>query len=355
MMKIHTHCKGKASSRIERTRITRDPSSFFCWPSLQPGVSAGYQGAAYRTLSRPSRLSYTLPVSNNPDPHVHPVPIQQGTDPCSPGKADTRGLSWRVITVAVAGISLVVLLLGTGKARAAWEEIAQLLSLQGKPEPASANVLSEHEIEGLDKMTPQSQAQLLLERSSNHYHGANDQIVERVDRWRGRIKLDQSLNSLFMTALNSDDLRVRAAAIEIDLACRNLEKSAATVDRLEHDARFGEQGPRANALWDIALLANRGVEPGRAAEILLSSVHDQNVNIRYWAVEGLAYLGTDDSIAPLLQVFHDDPSPMIRERAACGLAQSGMLSEKQRRSAVPQLLDFAADTSLDAETHKWSS
>ena len=44
---------------------------------------------------------------------------------------------------------------------------------------------------------------------------------------------------------------------------------------------------------------------------------------------------------------------MIRERAACGLAQSGMLSEKQRRSAVPRLLDFADDASLDAETHKW--
>jgi hypothetical protein len=30
-----------------------------------------------------------------------------------------------------------------------------------------------------------------------------------------------------------------------------------------------------------------------------------------------------------------------------------MLSEKQRRSAVPQLVDFAEDSSLDAETHKW--
>lgn len=245
------------------------------------------------------------------------------------------------------------LLLGTGTARAAWQEIAQLLSLHGKPEPASANILSEHEIEVLDKMTPQSQAQLLLERSINHYRGANDQIAERVSRWRGKIELDQQLRSLFMTALNSDDLRVRAAAIEIDLACRDLDKNDATVGSLEHDARFGEQGPRANALWDIALLGNRGIEPGRAAEILLASVHDQNVNIRYWAVEGLSYLGTDETIAPLLQVFHDDPSPMIRERAACGLAQSGMLSEKQRRSAVPQLLDFADDKSLDAETHKW--
>lgn len=258
-----------------------------------------------------------------------------------------------MIAVVAAVLLMGALFMGTGTARAAWQEIAQFLSLRGKPAPASASVLSEHEIEVLDQMTPQSQAQLLLERSINHYRGANDQIAMRVSSWRGKITLNQPLNSLFMTALNSDDLRVRAAAVEVDLACRNLEKNAATVDRLEQDARFGEQGPRANALWDIALLGNRGVEPDRAAQILLASIHDENVNIRYWAVEGLAYLGTNDTIAPLLQVFHDDPSPMIRERAACGLAQSGMLSERQRRRAVPRLLDFAEDTSLDQETHKW--
>jgi len=252
-----------------------------------------------------------------------------------------------------AGILLGALFLGRDQAGAAWHEIARFLSLQGKPEPASANVLSEHETEGLNQMPPQSQAELLLERSINHYRGANDEIGERVGRWRGKIKLDQKLNSLFMTAINSDDLRVRAAGIEINLACRDLEKSAATIDQLEHDARFGEQGPRVNALWDIALLGNRGIEPERAAQILLASIHDSNENVRYWAVEGLAYLGTDETIAPLLQIFHDDPSPTIRERAACSLAQSGMLSEKQRRSAVPQLLDFADDASLDAQTHTW--
>ena len=41
------------------------------------------------------------------------------------------------------------------------------------------------------------------------------------------------------------------------------------------------------------------------------------------------------------------------ERAACGLAQSGMLSERQRRTAVPRLLEFAEDLSLDGETRKW--
>jgi HEAT repeat protein len=290
-------------------------------------------------------------VTSNPDPRIEPAATQPGNDPLT--TQIVRPRRWLVIAAVVGGMLAGTLFMGTGSARAAWQEIAQLLSLHGKPEPASANVLSEHEIEVLDQMAPQSQAQLLLERSINHYRGANDQIAERVSRWRGKIKLDQQLNSLFMTALNSDDLRVRAAAIEIDLACRNLEKSSATVDRLEPDAHTGAQGPRANALWDIALLGNRGVQPERALQILLASIHDSNVNIRYWAVEGLAYLGTSETVAPLLQVFHDDPSPMIRERAACGLAQSGMLNERQRRTTVPQLLDFADDASLDPETRKW--
>jgi HEAT repeat protein len=259
----------------------------------------------------------------------------------------------RGTALAAAGMLVGVLLLFPATGRAAWQELAAFLSLQGKPEPASANVLSEHEIEELDSMTAQQQATLLLERSINHYDGANDQIAARVEGWRGRVQLDDRLNNLFVTGLNSDDLRVRAAAVEVDMAARNLERSDSTVDRLEAIARTGEQGPRANALWDLGLLGNRGIQPGRISDIILGSTHDPNVNIRYWAVEGLAYLGTDDTIEPLLDILHDDPSPMIRERAACGLAQSGMLSAAQRRTAVPRLLDFAEDFSMDDQTRKW--
>jgi hypothetical protein len=279
------------------------------------------------------------------------VVLRRENDPIVPERVSPQ--RWVAIAAILAGAFGGAVVMSTGTTRAAWHEVAQFLSLQGNPEPASANLLSEHEMDHLDQISPQRQAQLLLERSINHYQGANEQIAGRVDSWRGKIKIEGSLNSIFMTALNSDDLRVRAAAIEIDLAARNVKKDAAAVDRLENVARSGEQGPRVNALWDIALLGNRGIEPIRAGEILRASLHEPNADVRYWAVEGLAYLGTDETVAPLLQIFHDDPSPAIRERAACGLAQSGMLSEKQRRSAVPQLLDFADDTSLDPETHKW--
>ena len=264
-----------------------------------------------------------------------------------------RSINWRTTTLAAAAFLLGSIAAGSGTLRAAWEPIARFVSLQDAPKPASANVLSEHEIAVLDEMSPQSQAELLLERAINHYRGANDQIAARVDSWRGRITLDGRLNNLFVTAINSDDLTVRVAGIEVDIAARDLTKDSSTVDRLEPVARSGEQGPRANALWDLALVGNRGVDPDRVADILLSSIHDENVNIRYWAVEGLAYLAIDAAIAPLLDVFHDDASPMIRERAACGLAQSGMFSAEQRRTAVPRLLDFADDGALDAETRTW--
>jgi HEAT repeat protein len=242
---------------------------------------------------------------------------------------------------------------GTDTVRAAWEPIATLLNLQGAPAASSAGVLSEHEIAALSAMEPQQQSELLLERSINHFHGANEQIAARVDGWRARIKIEGRLNNLFTTALNSDDLRVRAAAIEINLAGRNIAKDASSVERLEAAARSGEQGPRANALWDLALLGNRGVEPERVEQLLLASLHDANVNIRYWAVEGLSYLATDAVVDPLLTVLRDDASAMIRERAACGLAQSGMLSAAQRRTALPQLLEYADDGGMDAETRSW--
>ena len=255
--------------------------------------------------------------------------------------------------VAAAGGTIVTLLVSTTGARAAWEEISRVLGLEGPPAPASANVLSEHHLEELNSMPPQVQAEFLLERSINHYAGATREIDARLRGWRGKIEPNDHFETLFRMAINSDDLRVRAAAVEIDIVARKLDKNAETVDRLEPVALSGAQGPRANALWDLGLIGARGVEQQRVAQILESSLRDDNVNIRYWAVEGLGYLATDETIEPLLSVLHDDSSAMIRERAACNLSQSGMLTREQRMSAVPRLLDFAGDFSLDDQTRGW--
>ena len=106
----------------------------------------------------------------------------------------------RAPMLAVTSIVAGILLMGTGSARAAWEEIERFLSLRGDPEPVSANVLSEHHLEGLDSMSPQQQAEFLLERSINHYKGANEQIEARVERWRGGITHQPRLQNLFTAA-----------------------------------------------------------------------------------------------------------------------------------------------------------
>jgi HEAT repeat protein len=224
---------------------------------------------------------------------------------------------------------------------------------QQRTPQASASVLSEHHLEALKSMSPQEQAELLLERAINRYRGANEEIIARAPGWLGQIEKTDRLESLFRMAINSDDMRVRVAAIEMNVSARGLSRDPATIDRLEPAARAGAQGPRANALWDIGLLGNRGVQPARALEIISTGLRDTNENIRYWAVESLAFLGTDEVIEPLLEIFHDDPSAMIRERAACSLAQSGMLNAQQRWRAVPRLLDYAGDYSLDPTTRGW--
>jgi len=259
----------------------------------------------------------------------------------------------RVIIAVAAGALLGLAFVSGGTVQAAWTEISQFLSLQGKPEPASPAIMSQHELEKLDNTSPQRQAELLLERAINHYEGANDQIAARADHWRTHLKLSAQLNSLITTGLNSNDLRVRAAAIEVDLAAMSVAKTSENMESLIRQAEAGPQSQRIWALWTLGLLGNRGVAFERASQVLVAQLQDSNPEIRHWAVEGLAYLGTNETIAPLLQIFHDDPSPMVRERAACSLAQSGMLTQEQRRSVIPQLLNYADDASLDAQTHTW--
>ena len=263
------------------------------------------------------------------------------------------GGNHRVFIAVAAGALLGLAFVSGGTVQAAWTEISQFLSLQGKPEPASPAIMSQHELEKLDNTSPQHQAELLLERAINHYEGANDQIAARADNWRSHLKLSTQLNSLITTGLNSNDLRVRAAAIEVDLAAMNVPKTAENMESLIRQAEAAPQSQRIWALWTLGLLGNRGVAPERANQVLVAQLQDSNPEIRHWAVEGLAYLGTNETIAPLLQIFHDDPSPMVRERAACSLAQSGMLTQEQRRSVIPQLLNYTEDASLDAQTHTW--
>ena len=237
---------------------------------------------------------------------------------------------------------------------AAWRELVQLITLEGEPLPASPAVISAHDVDALDSLPPQAQAERLLERAINHYDGAAALIAKSIDGWRGKIAMEGALNGLFTTALDSNDLRVRAAAVELYLAAYDIGKTPEDLDRIM--TRCDRQADaRPHELFVVGLLGNRGVDPHGALDYLLRWGGDPDDDTRHWAVEGIAMLGTDESISPLLHFFHDDPSPFIRERAACGLAQHGMLDARQRQTAVPELLRFVDDPELDEKTRGWAA
>jgi hypothetical protein len=226
------------------------------------------------------------------------------------------------------------------------------LPIPGRAVAADHSQLSEHNLEWVMQQPPQVQAEFLLGAAINHDHGSTDMIDKMVEGWHGKLHFTQRFDDLQLTALYSNDLRVRAAAIEINLAVYNLAKTQDTAERLMESAEKIASN-RPFVAWELGMLANRGVEPERIHEFLRAYMHDPTEKTRFWTVEGLAHLGTDDTIKDFLDVFRNDPSLEVRERAGCSLAKSGMLTREQRMLAVPGLIDLADDSSLDATTRGW--
>lgn len=236
--------------------------------------------------------------------------------------------------------------------RAQEPDSGQQLPVPGKPVPADFGKLSEHNLEWLKTQPPQSQAEFLLGAAVNHDELATDAIEKLVDGWHGHLHRTQRIEDLQSTALYSNDLRVRAAAIEINLAVNDLAKTEATVSRLI-DSATNNPGNRPFAAWELGMLANRGVQSERVHELLATWIHDKNQQTRFWSVEGLAHIGSDETIQNFLDVLRNDPSLDVRERAGCSLAKSGMLTREQRMKAVPGLLELTDDPSLDSTTRIW--
>jgi HEAT repeat protein len=267
----------------------------------------------------------------------------------------------------MAGIAFALLLAVGGGPVAVWGKTTGLFSSRPDSELSAAD---------LDSQRPQKQAELLLERAVSHSVADTSQIEAQIesrsDAWRGHLQWDSQLGDLTTVALNSNDLSVRASAIEVQLAAYGLTKTESTVDAMVRQADSRDHQQKIWALWALGLLGNRGVEPERVVQVLVAQLKDPGKNSdtdrskgrnndrekdedsRRWAVEGLALVGTTPTIAPLLETMRNDPSPVVREHAACSLAQSGMLSREQRLIAVPQLIDYSADPALDAQTRAWA-
>ena len=274
------------------------------------------------------------PGSDIPDPH----------DRDAPAGSRKSALRLAHLIAAVVGMAA-ALIVGMTKAHPIWPNSAP----SHLSEPASARSLTQ-----IDRMKPQKQAETLLELAVGHSQGAVEQISSRVDRWNGKVQWNSQIASLTTAALNSNDMRVRESGVEVELAAYGLAKDAASLEFVLKNVDSPDHSQKIWALWALGLMANRGVESERIVGALTDHLKDNDPDSRRWAVEGLALTGSDQAIQPLLATMHNDSSPLVRERAACSLAESGMFMQDQRMTAVPQLLKYTDDASLDEQTRGWA-
>jgi len=273
------------------------------------------------------------------------VALNRSTKPAAPRKQNPLA---GMILAGTIGMFAAVLFASSRAPHSVWTPFTHSPS-SGKAAPASEKDLGQ-----LDQMRPQKQSEPLLELAVGHSQAAVDQISSRVDHWNGKVEWNPQIATLTTAALNSNDMRVRESGVEVELAAYGLSKNSASRDYLLRTAESSDHRQKVWALWALGLMANRGVEAGRIVEVLTSHLHDVDPDSRQWAVEGLAVSGSDDAIQPLLSTMHDDASPIVRERAACSVAESGLFTHEQRWTALAQLVSFTDDPALDAQTHTWA-
>ena len=314
---------------------------------------------AFRPPSSPDADANGAP---NLDPRLRPTPdygtlgpgsdlIAEGLAPTStPARPGAKPGAARPAFAIIAGVVLAIFVGNIVSFYAYWQKVNRASSLSPALNAAkAANVAGP-----IDLMKPQKQAEALLEQAVTHSGSAVDQISLRVDRWQGKLQWDPQMATLTTAALNSSDLRVRQSGIEVELAAYGLGKNQASLSYLLRTVKSPNHAQKVWALWALGLMGNRGVGTERVVESLTSHLKDADEDSRRYAVEALALVGTTETIAPLLQAMHNDAAPSVRERAACSLAQSGMFTQDQRMSAVPQLLAYTDAPELDAQTHQWA-
>jgi len=295
-----------------------------------------------------------MDVPQSSPSHVSPEPIsaqsfgtlgpnsdvsRHGPDPACGAGTPARVARFAPFAAVAIGVLAALLVVLTGRANV------------GRPSVKKTSTASRSQVDGLQ---PQKQAEALLEQAIGHSDGAVDQISSRVDGWQGKLNWNSQIATLTTAALNSNDIRVRESGVEIELAAYGLSKNSKSLDYLLKTAGSPDHAQKVWALWALGLMGNQGVEPEHIVQVLTAHLKDRDEDSRRWAVEGLALVGTDQTIDPLLKAMHDDPAPGVRERAACALAQSGMFTQDQRLSTVSKLLNYTDDPTLDSQTHAWA-
>jgi HEAT repeat protein len=198
----------------------------------------------------------------------------------------------------------------------------------------------------------QTEAEQLLQRLASDDSSAADQILGQSAQWTGKTQRTSNATQWITIALNLPALHAREAAVQAELALDGVAQDDSGLRAMEQ--AMGNPSQRAWALWMLGALGNRGVNPVHVAKIIGSYLSDPQVDVRASAVNGLALVGTDETIPMMLDRFRNDPSPVVQERAACALAESGMYTHEQRMTAAASLVAWLDDSLLTGQQRAWT-
>ena len=305
----------------------------------------------------PSSSSQGSPGSGRAEPRLQPAPdygtLGPGSDVARAQAAGSGSTSRRGPFLAfIIGVCLAIVVVKAGHAHGTWSRFTNIFFAPHETAATAGRV--PQDARQLDRLSPQKQAETLLELAVSRSDGASHEISSRVNRWQGKLEWNSQIATLTTAALSSNDSRVRESGIEVELAAYGLGKNSASLNYVLKTAESPDHARKVWALWALGLIANRGVETERVVQVLAAHLKDSDEDSRRWAVEGLALTGASEAIPALLRTMHSDSSPPVRERAACALAESGMFTQEQRLAAVPQLINYTDDPSLDAQSHAWA-
>ena len=198
----------------------------------------------------------------------------------------------------------------------------------------------------------QSEAEQLLQRSAAGEARVADQVLEQSPGWTGTTRRTPKSEESVGVMLNAPDRHVREAALRAEMALDGV-----TVDDAGFQmARNSVRNPtyRVWGLWMLGALGNHGVNAEQATKLIGEYLADSDANVRAAAVNALALVGTEETIPVLLDRFRNDASPVVQERAACSLAESGMYTHQQRMMAAASFVGWLDDSTLSAAQRAWA-
>ena len=288
--------------------------------------------------------------------NVYGPPPQRGVTP--PSVPARKAPGWVAVTIMVAWIGfifgrvLIPVFSHSAKANVARSKSASSPAIRVLPRKFAP--ITDADLARISTLPAQDQAEELLERSIGHDSRALEILNSRYGDYKSEVKQSPRMQQLLNRAQYSTDLRVRYAYSDMMLAMEGWSKDSEAVGILLDRAK-SDPSSRAYDMWYLGMLGGRGVETEQVQTALYDYARkDADANVRQAAAEGLRFLGTDEALDDLFQIFTTDASFSVRDRAGCNISDGGDFMRKQRIKMFPKLLELAEAPDTNAQMRNWS-